>query len=161
MFLLHFKIRFMIMSTKREVFVSKKWHEEILLTEVSTVSLYKFKVGSKERGKAWREVSVNLNTLNDLGFKITPRYDPNQSQLSSSKAVHFCYRTHLDAKSPSSNSPILNLVILVAKCNVLTCSLLNTPNKILKKTAYTLRVTPFYTIVSYHVSYPYLGTTLQ
>ena len=48
-----------------------------------------------------------------------------------------------------------------AKCNVLTCSLLNTPNKILKKTAYTLRVTPFYTIVWYHVSYPYLGTTLQ
>ena len=156
MFLLHFKIRFMIMSTKREVFVSKKWHEEILLTEVSTVSLYKFKVGSIERGKAWREVSVNLNTLKDLGFKITPRYDPNQSQLSSSKAVHFCHRTHLDA-----NSPILNLAILVAKCNVLTCSLLNTPNKILKKTAYTLRVMPFYTIVWYHVSYPYYGTTLQ
>ena len=33
--------------------------------------------------------------------------------------------------------------------------------KILKKTAYTLRVTPFYTIVWYHVTYPYLGTTLQ
>ena len=46
-------------------------------------------------------------------------------------------------------------------CNVLTCSLFNTPNKILKNTAYTLRVTPFYTIVRYHVSYPYLGTTLQ
>ena len=29
--------------------------------------------------------------------------------------------------------------------------------KILKKTAYTLRVTPFYTIVWYHVSYPYFG----
>ena len=46
-----------------------------------------------------------------------------------------------------------------AKCNVLTCSLLNTPNKILKNTAYTLRVTPFYTIVWYQVSYPYLGPT--
>ena len=56
---------------------------------------------------------------------------PNQSQLSSSKAIHFCHQTPLDAKSPSSNSPILNLAILVAKCNVLTCSLLNTPNKIL------------------------------
>ena len=91
------------MSTKREVFVSKKWHEEILLTEISTVSLYKFKVGSKESGKALGEVSVNLNTLKDLGFKITPRYDPNQLQLSSSKAVHFCHRTHLNAKSPFSN----------------------------------------------------------
>ena len=61
------------MSTKRENFVWKKWHEEILLTEVSTVEPYKFKFGSKERGKAWREVSDNLNALKDLGFKTTHR----------------------------------------------------------------------------------------
>ena len=61
------------MSTKRENFVWKKWHEEILLAEVSTVEPYKFKFGSKERGKAWREVSDNLNALKDLGFKTTHR----------------------------------------------------------------------------------------
>ena len=67
---------------------------------------------------------------------------PNQSELFSSKAVRFCHGTPLDAKSPSSNSPILNLAILVAKSNFLTCSLLNTPKKkILKKllTPYGLR----------------------
>ena len=72
-FLLHFKIRLMIMSTKRQVFVWKKWDEEMLLTEVSTVEPYKFKVGSKGHGKAWREVSGNLNVLKDLGFKTTHR----------------------------------------------------------------------------------------
>ena len=43
-------------------------------------------------------------------------------------------------------------------CNVLACSLFNTLDKILP---HTLRVTPFYTVVRYHVSYPYLGTTLH
>ena len=44
-FLLHFRIRFMVMSTKREVVVWKKWHEEIFWTEVSIVEPHKFKVG--------------------------------------------------------------------------------------------------------------------
>ena len=60
-------------SAKREVFVWKIWHEEVLLAEVSTVEPYKFKVGTKEPGKAWREVSDNLNALKDLGFKTTHR----------------------------------------------------------------------------------------
>ena len=61
------------MLSKREVFVWKRCHEEVLLAEVSTVEPYKFKAGTKERGKAWREVSENLNGLIEMGFKTTHR----------------------------------------------------------------------------------------
>ena len=51
----------------------KRCHEVVLLADVSTVEPYKFKTGTKERGKAWREVSENLNCLTEMGFKTTHR----------------------------------------------------------------------------------------
>lgn len=61
------------MTNKRKVFVWKKCHEEVLLAEVATVEPYKYKTGTKEKGKAWREVSENLNNITEMGFKTTHR----------------------------------------------------------------------------------------
>lgn len=57
-------------KAKREIFIWKPIHEELLLREVLVLEPYQHRQGSKEKGAAWSKIAENLV---ELGMKASQR----------------------------------------------------------------------------------------
>ena len=58
------------MTSKRELFIWKKHHEALLLSEIVVEEPFKFNNGSKEKGAAWSKIAESLT---QHGMKVTQR----------------------------------------------------------------------------------------
>ena len=45
-------------------------HDILLLREIMTSDLFKFKKGSVQRGERWEEITDNLNDISDPSFSL-------------------------------------------------------------------------------------------
>ena len=61
-----------------------KWsttHDELLMREILLFQPWEPKYASKERGQCWERISVSLNELKDVSFKVAQRSVQDRYQV--------------------------------------------------------------------------------